>query len=97
MGGNACCCAYKRDRLIVAWTSEKEKQTMFVVYGYSVRSFVPLLVFGNHHGNFELIETLLGKRDADISAKIDMKTECMGAKDSYLVCLIIHAMASTEQ
>jgi hypothetical protein len=48
---------------------------MLVVYCYGVSSFVPLLIFGNHHGNFEFIETLLGKRDADIAAKIDMKTE----------------------
>jgi hypothetical protein len=69
---------------------------MLVVYGYGVSSFVSLLIFGNHHGNFEFIETLLGERDADIPAKIDMKAGCTGTKDSYLVCLIIHAMASTE-
>jgi hypothetical protein len=48
---------------------------MLIVYSDCVSSFVSLLVIGDHHGNFEFIETLLRKRYADIPAGMDMKRE----------------------
>jgi hypothetical protein len=72
------------------------KQTVSIVYSNSVSGFVPLLIVGDHHGNFKLFKTLFRKRYADVPARMDVQTKCTSAKDSYLVCLIIHAIASTE-
>lgn len=54
-------------------------QTMLIIYCDCVSGFVTLLVLGDHHGDFEVVKTLLWKRNADITARMDMKKERMSA------------------